>query len=54
VGLELKTGSRGVFKVRLDGEIVYDKTTTRRFPRAGEVAQLVEGRLGRPLHWRKN
>jgi hypothetical protein len=39
--------------VSLDSEIVYDKAKTRRFPRPMELAQLVETRLGPPLHWRK-
>lgn len=53
VGLELKTGTKGVFNVTLDHEIVYDKATTNRKPRQSELAGLIEGRLGPPLAWRQ-
>lgn len=52
-GLELKTGSKGVFKV-LDGELVFDKAQAGRMPRPGEVRQLLEDRLGATLAWRKH
>lgn len=38
----------------LDDEVVYDKAVTGRRPEAGELRQLVKGRLGRPLVWRKS
>lgn len=53
VGLELKTGTKGVFKVTLDKEIVYDKATTSRKPHQSELAGLIESRLGPPLPWRQ-
>ncbi len=53
VGLELKTGTKGVFTVAIDGEIVYDKAVTRRKPTNGEVVTLSEPVLGPPLTWRK-
>ena len=31
----------GVFQVRKDGALVYDKATTHRFPEEGEVARLL-------------
>jgi len=52
-GLELKTGTKGVFKVFVDGDPVYDKSETGRMPRPGEVRRLLEGRLGAALAWRK-
>jgi Rdx family protein len=53
VGLELKTGTKGVFRVTLDHEIVYDKGTTNRKPHQSELAGLIEGRLGPRLAWRQ-
>jgi len=53
-GLELKSGTKGVFKVTLDDEVVYDKASTGRRPEAGELRQLVKTRLGQPLVWRKS
>jgi len=53
-GLELKSGTRGVFKVTLDDEVVYDKASTGRRPHAGELRQLMEPRLGQRLVWRKS
>lgn len=32
----------GVFQVRRDGEIVYDKADEHRFPEEGEVARLLK------------
>jgi predicted Rdx family selenoprotein len=54
VGLELRTGTKGVFKVTLDDEVVYDKALTGRRPHAGELRELVKSRLGQPLTWRKS
>ena len=50
----MKSGTKGVFKVTLDDEVVYDKASTGRRPHAGELRELVEIRLGRPLVWRKS
>jgi selT/selW/selH-like putative selenoprotein len=38
-------GSRGVFDVRLDGELVYSKHQTHRFPAPGEVVATLRERL---------
>jgi selenoprotein W-related protein len=51
-GLELKTGSRGVFDVELDGEKVFSKALLDRFPAEGEIAKLLRPKLGPPPHWR--
>ncbi len=53
VGVDLKTGSKGVFRVTIDAQVVYDKATTRRKPTNGEVVALSEPLLGPPLTWRK-
>ena len=53
-GVELKTGTKGVFKVFLDGDRVFDKADAGRMPKAGEVSGILEGRLGAPLRWRKD
>lgn len=43
----LHGGDRGVFEVLVDGELVYSKLATGRFPKKGEVAALVKARLGK-------
>ena len=53
-GVELRSGSKGVFRVFLDGDRVFDKADSERMPRAGELARAFEGRLGAPLSWRKD
>ena len=52
-GLELKTGTKGVFKVLADGELIFDKAAAGRLPRPGEIRGLLEDRLGAALVWRK-
>jgi predicted Rdx family selenoprotein len=49
---ELRTGTHGIFRVELDGEPVYDKAQTKRFPKPGEVANVLRPKLGDPPHWR--
>ncbi|QQR72050.1 MAG: Rdx family protein [Holophagales bacterium] len=39
-------GRNGVFDVRLDGQIVYSKWETARFPQPGEVVASLRDRLG--------
>lgn len=43
----LHAGDRGVFEVLIDGELVFSKLATGRFPAKGEVAGLVKARLGK-------
>ena len=43
---------KGVFKISVDGEIVFDKAEAGHLPSADEVAHAVEGRLGPRLEWR--
>ncbi len=54
VGVELRTGTRGVFEISLDGETLFSKRSMGRLPEAGEVARLAESRLGPALHWRRS
>ncbi len=42
---ELIKGKDGVFEVELDGENVYSKKATGRFPEPGEVEQKLKTRL---------
>jgi predicted Rdx family selenoprotein len=50
---ELRTGTHGVFRVELDGEVVFDrKQAGGRFPKPGEVPNLMRPRLGDPPSWR--
>lgn len=53
VSADLVSGERGRFEVSLDGELVFSKAAQGRFPAQGEVASLVEKKLGPPLEWRK-
>lgn len=39
--LTLIPGSGGVFEVKLDGELIYSKDKTDRFPNPGELKSLV-------------
>ena len=41
---ELIEGGGGVFDVTVDGERIYSKHSTGRFPEAGEVAKLLADR----------
>jgi len=41
-------GRDGVFIVRLDGEVVFDKYDVGRFPAPGEVEGVLATRLGPP------
>jgi len=50
--LELQSASGGLFEIYLDGELVFSKQATRRFPKPGEVASLFEKKLGPALDWR--
>lgn len=38
---ELVEGSRGIFDVSVDGQLVYSKYDTHRFPDDGEVSRLL-------------
>lgn len=54
ISIELRSGSKGVFKVSVDGKSVFDKAETGRFPNSGEISQAVEASLGKRLAWRKS
>lgn len=51
--IDLHSGSKGVFKVSVDGKIVFDKATIGRLPNPEEISEAVEGSLGKKLGWRK-
>jgi selT/selW/selH-like putative selenoprotein len=53
-GVELKTGSKGRFEVLVDGDEVFSKARLNRFPADGEVAKLLEPKLGSPPQWRSS
>ncbi len=40
--IELVKGGGGIFEVKCDGRLIYSKHTAGRFPKAGEVPQLIE------------
>ena len=52
--IELSSGSSGRFEVTLDGELLFSKKATGRFPKPGEVAGLFEKKLGPALEWRQH
>jgi selenoprotein W-related protein len=43
-GLNLRPGSKGVFDVSLDGELVFSKHKEGRFPEAGEIIEAIDAR----------
>lgn len=43
--VELIEGDRGAFEVQLDGELIYSKLQTGRFPRYAEVPALITERI---------
>ena len=53
-GVELRTGTKGSFEVEIDGEPIFSKADLKRFPKPGEVVNLLSPRLGRPAQWRSN
>jgi selT/selW/selH-like putative selenoprotein len=50
--VDLRSGDKGRFEVTLDGVLVFSKKAAGRHPRPGEVARIVEDKLGPPLEWR--
>jgi len=50
--VELQSGSSGRFEVTLDGELLFSKKATGRFPKPGEVAGLFTQKIGPALEWR--
>ena len=49
VGLELKTGTKGIFDVTVDDELVFSKGESKRFPEPGELVRRLEPKLGQSL-----
>jgi selT/selW/selH-like putative selenoprotein len=52
--VEIRSGEKGRFEVSLDGERVFSKAESRRFPEPGEIARTFEKSLGPPLEWRES
>jgi selenoprotein W-related protein len=52
--VELVSASHGRFDISLDGELVYSKKASGRFPKPGEVAASFEKKLGPALDWRQS
>jgi selenoprotein W-related protein len=48
-GIDLQPSSGGVFEVTLDGELIFSKRSLKRHANPGEIAGLVEQKLGPPL-----
>jgi selT/selW/selH-like putative selenoprotein len=51
--VELVSASHGRFDISLDGELVFSKKASGRFPKPGEVAGYFEKKLGPALDWRQ-
>ncbi len=45
----LQPGTGGILEIRLDGELVYSRRETGRFPEAKELKQLVRDRIAPEL-----
>lgn len=45
VTVSLIKGDKGIFDVKLDGELVYSKFETGHFPRLREIQDLIKPRL---------
>lgn len=43
---DLVKGKNGVFEVEFDGDLVFSKKSLGRFPKSGEVEEIVANRLG--------
>jgi len=43
--LELVMGSKGVFEVKMDGELIFSKKALHRHPEPGETVQLFKERV---------
>lgn len=54
IGVDLLTGSKGVFRVTADTHVVFDRAAAKRLPEPGELARLLEAELGPPIAWRKS
>jgi selT/selW/selH-like putative selenoprotein len=52
--VELVSASHGRFDISLDGELVFSKKASGRFPKPGEVARHFEKKLGSALDWRQS
>ncbi len=52
--VELVSASHGRFDVSLDGDLVFSKKASGRFPKPGEVAAQFEKKLGPALDWRQS
>lgn len=46
VDARLKPGHKGVFDVTVDGDLVFSKYETHRFPRPNEVGELIDAAKG--------
>ena len=45
VDSELIAGSGGIFTVRVDGHVLFDKKSVGRFPVLGEVSKVIKARV---------
>lgn len=45
VDAELIPGSGGIYQVRVDGDLVFDKKSIGRFPVLGEVSKVIKARV---------
>ena len=48
-GIDLKPSSGGAFEVIVDGDLLFSKRELKRHANPGEVAGLVEAKLGPPI-----
>ena len=44
IDVRLVPGHGGIFEVTLDNDVIFDKSTTGRFPDAGEITGIIKSR----------
>jgi selT/selW/selH-like putative selenoprotein len=44
LSIDLIEGSRGIFEVRADGQLIFSKKTEHRFPTAADIVSRLPGR----------
>jgi len=52
--VELQSASQGRFEISLDGELMFSKAASGRFPQPGEISAQFEKKLGPAIEWRKS
>lgn len=54
IGVDLRSGTKGVFRVSVGTDVIFDRAAAKRLPKPGELARLLGADLGPPIAWRKS